>query len=259
MNRFKNFCALALITLVTLQACSDDDETTSAPEMNPNVANQQPLGTSASELLSSDTFTSMRVEIAYPQGFRPQDETIAALRPFLEQRLDKPDGITIVENVITTDEQAPYDINEIVAIEEANRTIFNNEDEIGVWIFFSNGNSENDTDTSVILGTAYRNTSMVVFEKTFMDLESASQTPINRNAIEITTIKHEFGHLFGLVNIGTPLSSPHEDASNTRHCEVENCLMYFQTVNDVFNNSMMAELPEFDDLCIADLQANGGL
>jgi len=254
---------LPIITLLcvafTVVGCGNDDEGT-PPDTNPNAeANQQPLGTSANNLLAATDFRSLRLELAYVEGFRPTQQTIDLIQSFLESRLDKPDGVRIEERVITPTETAPYDINEIVAIEDANRTVFNDGDEIGVWVFFSDGISASNSGNSFVLGTAYRNTSMVIYEKTFIDLANNSNTPINRTLLETSTLRHEFGHIFGLVNSGTPLTSDHEDENNERHCNVEGCLMFFQTVTSIFNTSDVATIPEFDPLCIADLQANGGL
>ena len=251
--------AFLIVSLIFIVSCDDDDPTTLTTDASENAANKQPLGTSANELLSSDEFTSLRVEIAYPEGFRPTDNTIELLVPFLEERLNKPDGITLVESEIITNREGPYDINDIVAIEDNNRSVYNNGDEMGVWLFFSDQSSEGDTDNSVVLGTAYRNTSMVIYEKTFLELANNSTTAISRTLIETSTIRHEFGHIFGLVNGGTPLTSDHHDEENGRHCDVEECLMYFQTVTTIFNTSNTASLPDFDALCIQDLQANGGL
>ena len=251
-----------ILILVLLIGCKNDDDndSSSGPDTAENTDNKQPLGTSANDLLSSDNFTSIRVQLAYPEGFRPTDETIDLLDDFLEERLDKPNGVTIVETLIDTPSQTgPYDINEIVAIEDEFRTVFNNGNEIGVWIFFSGEESSSNTGNSVVLGTAYRNTSVVIYERTFIELANNSPFLINRFLIETSTLRHEFGHILGLVNIGTPLTSEHEDQQNTRHCNVEECLMYFETVTNIFNTSDVASLPDFDTLCIQDLQANGGL
>lgn len=255
--KVRKLFAFLLIHILLITSCSDDNNDTEDTGNNTS-ANKQPLGTSANELLSSDEFKSARIEIAYVSGFRPSDETMDLLIPFLEERLNKPDGITIVQSVITTDQEAPYDIDKIVAIEDANRTVFNNGDEIGLWIFFSDGNSSSDAGLSVVLGSAYRNTSMILFEKTFMDLVGSNPLDNNRTVLETVTLRHEFGHLFGLVNSGTPLTSDHEDEENERHCNVETCLMYFQTVTNVLSGIEIEDIPNFDPLCIADLQANGG-
>ena len=251
--------AFLILSLVFIVSCDDDDPTTLTTDASENAANKQPLGTSANELLSSDEFTSLRVEIAYPEGFRPTESTLNLLIPFLEERLNKPDGITLVESEIITNREGPYDINDIVAIEDNNRSIYNNGDEMGVWLFFSDQSSEGDNDSSVVLGTAYRNTSMVIYEKTLMQINNNVITPSDRTAIETGTIRHEFGHIFGLVNGGTPLTSDHHDEENGRHCNVEECLMYFQTVTSLFNSTNLESIPDFDILCLQDLQANGGL
>ena len=249
---------LFAITIV-ISCQNDDNGTDPEPPGSNNTANQQPLGSSANELLSADAFTRLRIELAYPDGFRPQQQTINLLVPFLQERLNKPNGITLVERTITSDETPPYDINEIVAIEDANRTVFNEGDELGVYIFFSDGNSSNDEGNSVVLGTAYRNTSMVLYEKTFLDIANNSSTSVNRALLETATLRHEFGHLFGLVNLGTPLQSPHEDENEPRHCNVAGCLMLASTMTDIFGTSDIESIPDFDALCIQDLQANGGL
>lgn len=258
MKSFKKLTFLILLCSV-ITSCGDDDSTSATSEGDESTSNKQPLGTSASELLAPEIFSSLRVEVAYPEGFRPTQESLDLLVPFLQERLNKPDGITIVESLIETNQEAPYDINEIVAIEDATRTVFNNGDEIGVWLFFSDGNSSGDSGNSVILGSAYRNTSMVIYQKTFLELEGNSALAIDLALLETTTIRHEFGHLFGLVNVGTPLTSNHEDDENPRHCNVEECLMFFQAVTNSFNTINMSDIPDFDPLCIADLQANGGL
>jgi hypothetical protein len=43
--------------------------------------------------------------------------------------------------------------------------------------FFADGKSSKDTDTSVILGTAYRNTSFVIYEQTVHGLSDSAFEP----------------------------------------------------------------------------------
>jgi hypothetical protein len=55
--------------------------------------------------------------------------------------------------------------------------------------FFADGKSSKDTDTSVILGTAYRNTSFI-YEQTVHGLSDSALG--NRSLLE-TSSNHEFG------------------------------------------------------------------
>ncbi len=249
--------SLYLILLLTSSCKSDDKDT-----VDPTLANKQTLGTSAEDLLSSVEFKSITLEFVYPEGFGPEQGTINSLLEFLEERINKPQGITVVENIIPPPTGAPFTIQEIRTIEDTNRTIYNNGDNLAVYIFFSNGNSSNDTPTKVTLGSAYRNTSIVIYKKTIRDI--AISNGINIPLAEKTTLQHEFGHLFSLVNIQLDdIHQVHEDTQNSKHCEVEECLMYFEAtagrsaIVKMFTDKSSAVRP-LDPLCIEDLVAKGG-
>ncbi|WGK65061.1 membrane metalloprotease [Croceiramulus getboli] len=250
---------IALLLLLTglLYSCSTNEPN---EETNPTTTvNLQPLGTSANELLSADVFSSMTVEIAYPENFRPTEQTLSNVRDFLESHLNKPGGIQFVETVLgNLGDGTKYSIEEIRELEAQERTLFTEEDDIAVWLFFANESSAKDQDNSVVLGTAYQNTSIVIFQKTIENITSNSTRPVNKTLLETTTINHEFGHLLGLVDLGSEPQSDHEDQDNPRHCVTEDCLMYFQTVANVFLTDAFTEAPALDDFCLADLRANGG-
>lgn len=247
------FCAILILFI----GCSKDDENDQI--LIDKSANLKALGTSANELISDEKFTSLKIEIVYVSGFQPTQATLDNLVAFLEKRTFKPNGISITTRAVSSSNKAPFNINEIVQIEANERTAFNAGDEIAVYIYFADGSNENDTNTSIILGSSYRNTSMVIYGKTIQNIANHS-AGITRSTIESTVINHEFGHLFGLVNLGTTLQSSHEDENSKGHCAVPNCLMAtnFQfggsMIRQVYNNN----IPELDEQCIADLRANGG-
>ena len=255
--------ALLLLSLTVITACKNEDDTSEPPPPDNTAENKLALGESAGAILSSDFFQRLTVEIVYSEGFRPKDGTISSLITFLNERVNKPGGINIVETVIPAPAGAPFNINEIVEIEDNNRTEYNENGDLAVYIFFANGSSVNDTQTSVTLGTAYRNTSIVIYEKTLRDLVFA--TPgANLEILETATLQHEFGHIFGLVNIlNDDIHVNHEDEFHPKHCVVEECLMYFNasfaTRSAARAMMMRSTVPVFDtDLCIQDLQAKGG-
>src|SRR5690606_1783205 len=132
---------------------------------------------------------------------------------------------------------------------------------LAVYVFFSNKNSNNDTPTRVTLGTAYRNTSIVVYKKTINDV--ALSHGVHVQSAERTTLNHEFGHLFGLINLEMDdIHQVHEDNLSSKHCMVEDCLMYFETTGNRTNVTRMllsrSNDRVLDQLCIEDLQAKGG-
>jgi predicted Zn-dependent protease len=132
--------------------------------------------------------------------------------------------------------------------------VFTTGDEIGVYFLYTNGNfTENN-----VLGAAYRNTSMVLFGKKIHD-NSGSLGQASRTKLEATVLEHEFGHILGLVDIGSPMQTNHKDAAHGNHCSNTNCLMYYASeTTDILGFLVTGNIPAFDANCAADLHANGG-
>ena len=252
-----------LFLLVILEACTKDDITNRNSGNNNNsiniIANKQATGSSSNDLLSDATFKSMVIEVVYVEGFEPTTVAINNFKSFLEARTYKPNGITVEKRAIPSLGKAIYSIEDISAIEDANRTKYNTDTQIAVWAFFANGKSDKDNGNSMVLGTAYRNTSFVVFEETIKNSSNSPFEP-NRTLLETTVINHEFGHILGLTNLGTPLQSEHEDVEHPKHCNAESCLMYWAAESSagIANMVNMSSAPPLDAQCLADLQANGG-
>ena len=240
------------LPLLFITCKKDDDTVSDAVDRSENLKG---LGESAEDILSDDIYKSLVVEVVYSQGFRPEQLTIDLLGDFLRSRVNKPQGVRIVETVIEAPQGEPYTTSEIREIEKDNRTKFTVDDEIAIYVFFANGNAFGDTNSSVTLGTAYQNTSVVVYQETIQSLNT------NRFLIESTTLQHELGHLFGLVNLlNDDIHTDHEDPDSNKHCVVEDCLMFFSSTlpNITLPNPSPSDVPQLDALCIADLQAKGG-
>ncbi len=258
MRYFGTFTLFIFLALL-IHSCSDDN---SATPTDPNIENNRPLGTSASDILGPNGYSSLTIELVYTNSFRPEVSSILGFKNFIQGLVNKPGGIQYVERVIPDQAGAPFSIDEIRAIEDNNRTIFTEGDNLAVYVFFSNGASESDTNNSVTLGTAYRNTSMVIYQKT---LEFITQTdPDVLPILEQTTLNHEMGHLMGLVNIqNDDIHQVHEDPDSNKHCVHEDCLMYFDATGvgrQMLNKWMqLRAVPGLEIQCLQDLQAKGAL
>ncbi|MCH4823445.1 hypothetical protein ML462_09695 [Gramella lutea] len=255
MIRFNRFFLL-IVSLVFVISCSTETSDNPTDKRAPNL---KVTGSSGSDLLSDMEYTSMNIEVVYAEGFRPTDEAINQFRSFLEARTFKPDGIKINLRSTESSNRSPFDEEDIKAVENETRTLYNVGDEIAVWIYFADGEKDEEKENTITLGSAFRNTSIIVYGKTIRDFSNRSGAP-DRAVIEAATLNHEFGHLFGLVNLGTPPVTDHEDQENKGHCAVEGCLMrasieFGNGVLDVIEGS---EIPGLEDACIGDLQSIGG-
>jgi hypothetical protein len=263
MSNFFKFFIILLISFGSLFSCKkrDDDQVM----VDLKAENRKVLGSSGEDILSADTFNELRLELVFTNTTRPSNQTINALQDFLNQRVNKPNGIQITQNLIPAPNTQPYSLDEIRDIEDDHRTQYTEDNSIALYIFFANGSSINDTDTSVTLGTAYQNTSIVIYSSTLVQFVGGPNN-LSLSTLETITTEHELGHLFSLVNLANDDIHPidHEDPDNNKHCVIEDCLMYFQSsatraaIKNRMSRRAQGGTPVFDSLCISDLQAKGG-
>ncbi|MEM8762405.1 MAG: hypothetical protein AAGD88_01240 [Bacteroidota bacterium] len=201
----------------------DDPDPPATVDRTPNL---QPTGSSANDILSNDSFDRLEIQIGYVTGFRPRAESIANFEAFLRQHTFK-DNIEISFLELDSPDEETLTTNEIASLESDNRTLYNNGSTVTIYIYFADAPSDGDDEEEglVTLGAVYLNTSMVIFESTIRNLSAQTMGNISVADIETATLNHEFGHLFGLVDLGTEQVNIHEDHEAPNHCIVEGCLM----------------------------------
>ncbi|WP_373056880.1 hypothetical protein [Zunongwangia sp. H14] len=252
-----NKLLVAFFLFTTTVSCTTgDDELSNRIDKSVNLRS---LGDSAHDLLSDEKFSSINIEIAYVAGYAPDPGALEIFRNFLKTRTFKPDGIAIHVRPVESSGQAPFEIEEIVKIEKETRTAYNAGDEIAVFIYFADGSNKDDEDGKVILGSAYRNTSMVIYTKTIEEFVAKAGN-LSTKTVEAAVLNHEFGHLLGLVDIGSDAQSDHADSDNDGHCTARGCLMRSSIEFGYGIANMLDDngVPMLDFQCITDLQANGG-
>lgn len=257
--KLRKLIFIAFLSVSILSCTSDNSSSNNGGSDFDKRANLRSLGESANELLSDEKFTSINIEMLFVPGYEPSQKTIDNLKIFLSARTFKPDGISISTRAVASSGKAPFNIDEIAEIEVKERLLYNAGDEITVYIYFADGSNDKDSDTKVVLGSSYRNTSMVIYGKTIKNVAERVNAP-DKGTVESTVVNHEFGHLFGLVGVGTPMLTDHKDDSSEAHCNVDGCLMaanvsFGSGIIDIIDNN---NIPQLDELCLRDLQANGG-
>lgn len=209
------------------------------------------LGSSAHNILVASPYSILKIEIQYMRGFAPDSASVSHLIKFLNDHINKPGGIQIVQSEIAGSGKPVLSIDEIVSIEKSNRTVFTGNNVLAVHILITDG----AYDKPNTLATSYWNTSFCVFGKTLNDDLGVFRFGDKTNLLT-TLFEHEFGHLLGLVNQGSAMQSNHSDPSNAAHCNNPDCLMYYNIEMSAIGG--IFSVPELDANCEADLRANGG-
>lgn len=223
-----------------------DGGTGSAPAVNANA------------FLSEKNFDRLIVEVQYVKGFQPKAESMDRLQEFLQARLNKPEGIVIMQNEIPSPGKQAYSLKDLQELEKARRTQLTKEKTLTAWFFFADGDFAGNSGNSKVLGIAYGGSSMVIFEKTIQEYSGGLTQP-SVSKLESTVIHHEFAHIMGLVNNGTEMQEQHQDEAHGRHCNNKNCLMYYTAeTTDIVGNLTGGDIPQLDARCLSDLKANGG-
>jgi predicted Zn-dependent protease len=243
------FTALFFISIIS---CRKDEEFVNAGTVTYPVTKSP--GYSAHDLLSSSLCNSMRVEIQYMKGFQPDAASIDNLTQFLKARLNKPNGIVMEMKEIPASGQGSYTAESIRNIERLHRSGLPNYNEMNIYVLFVDGQYSDPN----VLGLAYYNTSICIMGKTIQD-NSGGITQVNRTTLTSVVLEHEFGHLMGLVDIGSNMVTAHSDPNDRAHCNNKNCLMYRSVeTTDLLGFLLTGNVPELDANCLADLKANGG-
>ena len=246
----KKYVVPLLFSLVLFAQCSKKDTAVTAI----TNLNAKSVGASAKEFLSAGTYSAINVQLQYMPGFAPDAAALTNLTNFLNSLVNKPAGITFTQTPIAASGKSVFSIQDIGALEKANRTQFTNGNVLSVYIVYVDA----PFTTANILGAAYRNTSLVVFGPTVTS-NSGGVNQTTRTKLETTVLNHEFGHLLGLTNLGTSMVTPHEDAAHISHCNNSSCLMYFSTQTSMMGGVLLSgPIPVLDANCKADLTANGG-
>jgi len=235
-----------------IQSCAPIDEDFSSSLDGKNV------GVSANDLLASGRFNELVVEVMSISGFEPLQTTLDSMLTFLGGLVNKPSGIRFVHTEVTSPGLPSYTLNDIRVIESQNRTTKTEGKTISVSIFFADVDYVENTDNQKVLGIAYANTSLVIFEKTIVQLTNEITEP-DQGLLERTVTNHEFGHIFGLVNVGSAMQTPHQDEAHGKHCDNEDCLMNWVAETGSFADKLLglSKVPVFDQNCLDDLKANG--
>ena len=223
----------------------------------------------------TDRYPVLRVEIDVVGGADPVsaslarvEEEVAAL--IASGHLGKPGGFELVIDQTLADPEVD------TWTFEALRDLLRSEagpdtdgDAVVIHGLYVPGGFQADSSSSRVLGFAYGDNEMVMFRDNIDHACASSGLPLvglRSEACQITeagVLLHELGHLFGLVNNGTPMASDHQDPDHGAHDIDPDCLMYWAAERTEAMDIVAARLlggddplPGFDAACLEDLAAS---
>ena len=190
-------------------------------------------------------------------SYKPPPAVLAFLEQRIGERATKPGGVSVTFGNAIATTKSSFSADDLRALEGTHRSARTGGDTAAIWIVFANRYSEGGAGGSTVIGVAYAGSSAAVFVAPIQD---AATFLVPAETIERIAAVHEVGHLFGLVNTGTPMVAPHEDAAHPGHSSNPDSVMYWQAEGtDLVSLIAGGRNPDnFDTADSADLRAIGG-
>lgn len=247
--RYRLLVLLAFLTT----GCIKQQRTDSSDEAN-FAYGRRNYGSSAQDLLTARNYLSLIVEVQYMEGFKPDETALKNLGRFLQQHLNKPGGIYFTEKQIPAVADTVLSHDEVNDIQQINRTLYSKGSRFALYILYTNGHYKNKH----VLGHAFLNSCIVIYGAAIKANAERFSIP-TQTTLETTLLKHEMGHLLGLVNKGTEMQEEHSDSAHEAHCQNPGCAMYWSMgVKPEFGPLALKTIPDLDSACLNDLRKIGG-
>ena len=211
------------------------------------VSCEDTTGACRYEILRSTDFSELHVEINYVTEHAPDSDAVDLLKQRIQETTDK-GSVSVSQNGFgSTDES--YSLEEIIAIENEQRTRSKSGNTFVIHILYLNGEYEDNDQT---LGLAYTGSSFVLFKE---KIEEAQFGFISAEEVERSVIVHEYGHLLGLINNGYESPHDHEDPDHPHHSNNEESVMYWSIETlDIFKQLDGSPPDNFDSDDLDDLR-----
>lgn len=207
---FRNLCILVLLACLML-GCSN----TSLKEFIPS---NLLASTNPSDFLTDTTYKQVVIEVIQVEQAEPYTGDFDFLISHIKPLVKKPGGISyVIDKPIPLGEVASktWTDDDALAFETKYAKLTSSADKLVVHLLFVHGVYYDSGETTNAAQIAPHT---AVF---FYDVygRNAGQPPV------IET--HEFGHMLGLVNHGTPARYGHEDSDHSTHCSNIMCIMFW--------------------------------
>lgn len=188
------------------------------------------------QYIRADDYGSLVGEVDYVEGSGPADGVLDSTGSNLEGFLEKPGGIDFRTDGTISSKGSDHEwtLSELRQVAQSTFDESVSDETIRVHVLYVDGHYEKDSGNSKVLGLAWGNKNIAIFEDNVDDAcESASLAPgpFRRRMcrkVEESVLIHEIGHTVGLVNNGLEPQADHHDEAHGAHCDRDDCVMYWR-------------------------------
>lgn len=187
----------------------------------------------------------------------PDQNALNMLQTRLQERCNKPGGVTVLfSDSITSTGITTWTIADVQNVENQHRNNFSSGSQAVLYVLYVDAQSDQDTQSSRVLGLSYSGSAFCIFKD---NIRASAAGLVTEPIIERAVIVHEAGHNLGLVNNGIPMQVAHQDVANGAHDSDSSCVMHY-TIETSLIAQILGTVPDqFDQRCIDDMRAAGGL
>ncbi len=207
------------------------------------------------DFVSDSRYSSMLIEVFYDENAAPRDAAIELLEQRAHERLSKPGGIEVQRHAFDGDSRT-WSSRDLSNLADDRSSTSSTGGRAVLTVLYVDGNSDGDTSNGKVLGVFFQKGRIAVFPDA---INGGGLLGFGASDIERAVLVHEFGHAIGLVNLGIPMQTDHEDDAHEKHSSNSQSVMYWAVENTLGLSTLTGGIPnDFDTDDRADLKAAGG-